>query len=206
MTLYGTFPLLVPGSTESTSVYGLKKTSGTILFKAGEEASALSLAEQSGSVFPDPQIRTTDIGLLEMSFDAYTETADTDTGVTSGVFGTEVLNLSKSFESTITQAVGNNPPAPITYNWTITEIWIADSFTGRKVVEARFGSVSFTVSEKLLNKRLLKRIITGKLPTGGAGTRTLSITWTSQVSSVTRRNFGSFDEVDIVSSLKAEIA
>lgn len=71
MTIYGTFPLLVPGSTESISVYGLKKTSGTILFKAGEEGAALTLAEQNGSVFPDPQVRTTDMGLLEMSFDAY---------------------------------------------------------------------------------------------------------------------------------------
>jgi hypothetical protein len=200
MTLYGTFPLLVPGTTESQSVYGLKKTSGTILFKAGEEGAALTLAEQEGAVFPDPQVRTTDMGLLEMSFDAYT-----DTGVTSGVFGTEVLNLSKSFESTITQAVGNNPPAPITYNWTVTEIWLADSFTERKVLAATLGSVFLTVSQNLLNKRMLKRIITGKLPTNGTGTRTLSITWTPQVSSVTRRNFGSFDEVDIVSSLSATI-
>jgi hypothetical protein len=199
MTLYGTFPLLVPGSTESTSVYGLKKTSGTILFKPGEEGAALTLAEQSGSVFPDPQVRTTDMGLLEMSFDSYT-----DTGVTSGVFGTEVLNLLKSFESTITQAVGNNPPAPITYNWTVTEIWLADSFTERKVLAATLGSVFLTVSQNLLNKRMLKRVITGKRPSGGASS--LSITWATQVSSVTRRNFGSFDEVDIVSSLSATIS
>jgi len=199
MTLYGTFPLLVPGSTESQSVYGLKKTSGTILFKAGEEAAALTLAEESGSVFPDPQVRTTDMGLLEMSFDAYT-----DTGATLGVFGTEVLNLSKSFESTITQAVGNNPPAPITYNWTITEIWMADSFTERKVLAATLGSVFLTVSQNSLNKRMLKRITTGKRPSSGANS--LSITWATQVSSVTRRNFGSFDEVDIVSSLSATIA
>jgi hypothetical protein len=200
MTLYGTFPLLVPGSTESTSVYGLKKTSGTILFKPGQEGEALALAEESGSVFPDPQIRTTDMGLLEMSFDAYT-----DTGATSGVFGTEVLNLSKSFESTITEAVGNNPPAPITYNWTVTEIWIADSFTERKVLAATLGSVFLTVSQNSLNKRMLKRVITGKRPIGTITASSLTITWTSQVSSVTRRNFGSFDEVDIVTSLAATI-
>jgi hypothetical protein len=197
MTLYGTFPLLVPGTTESLSVYGLKKTSGTILFKPGEEGAALTLAEQNGSVFPDPQVRTTDMGLLEMSFDAYT-----DTGVTSGVFGTEVLNLSKSFESTITQAVGNNPP--ITYNWTITEIWLADSFTERKVLAATLGSVFLAVSQNTLNKKMIKRVIAGKRANGGAVS--LSITWQTQVSSVTRRNFGSFDEVDIVTSLAATIA
>jgi hypothetical protein len=199
MTIYGTFPLLVPGSTESQSVYGLKKTSGTILFKPGQEADALTLAEESGSVFPDPQVRTTDMGLLEMSFDAYM-----DTGATSGVFGTEVLNLSKSFESTITQAVGNNPPAPITYNWTVTEIWLADSYTQRKVLAAALGSLFLTATNFALNKRMLKRIITGKQPNGGANN--LTLTWTSQVSSVTRRNFGSFDEVDIVTSLAATIA
>ena len=198
-TLYGNFPLLLPNKTVSVSLYGLQKTSGTILFKPGTDGAALSLAEQEGAVFPDPQVRTTDMGLLEMSFDAYS-----DTGATSGAFGTEVLNLSKSFESTITQAVGNNPPAPITYNWTITEIWLADSYAQRKVLAASLGSVFLTVFEIALNKRLLKRTVTGKRPTGGANS--LTLTWSSQVSSVTRRNFGTFDEVDIVSSLSATIA
>lgn len=198
MTFYGNFPLLVPGSTESTSVYGLKKTSGTILFKAGEEGEALTLAEQNGSVFPDPQVRTTDMGLLEMSFDAYI-----DTGVTSGVFGTEVLNLSKSFSVSLAQ--GENLPTR-DFNWTITETWIADSFTERKVLAATLGSVFLTVSQNSLNKRMLKRIITGNLPDIGGGATQLSITWAQQVSSVTRRNFGTFDEVDIVTSLSATIS
>jgi hypothetical protein len=194
MTLYGTFPLLVPGSTESTSVYGLKKTSGTILFKAGEEASALSLAEQSGSVFPDPQIRTTDMGLLEMSFDAYT-----DTGETSGVFGTEILNISKSFQATVTQ---------VDYNWTVTEIWIADSFTERKVLSANLGGAFLTVSQKILNRRMLRREFRGNMPSVGTNSFgiNLPIFWVTEISSVTRRNFGAFDEVDIVNSLTATIA
>lgn len=198
-TLYGNFPLLLPNKTVSVSLYGLQKTSGTILFKPGTDGDALTLAEQEGDVFPDPQVRTTDMGLLEMSFDAYI-----DTGTTSGAFSTEVLNLSKSFESTITQAVGNNPPAPITYNWTITEIWIADSYAQRKVLAASLGSVSLTVSSFELNRRMLKRVVAGKRPSGGASS--LSITWASQVTSVTRRNFGTFDEVDIVTSLAATIA
>ena len=198
-THYGNFPLLLPNKTVSVSLYGLQKTSGTILFKPGQDGDALTLAEQEGDVFPDPQVRTTDSGLLEMSFDAYR-----DTGATSGAFGTEMLNLSKSFESTITQAVGNNPPAPITYNWTITEIWIADSYAQRKVLAASLGSVFLTVSSFALNRRMLKRVVTGKRPSGGASS--LSITWASQVTSVTRRNFGTFDEVDIVTSLAATIA
>ena len=198
-TLYGPFPILLPGKTESVSRNGLQKTSGTILFEPGQDGTALTLAEQDGSVFPDPQVRTTDMGLLEMSFDAYR-----DTGASTGVFGTEVLNLSKAFETTITQAVGNNPPAPIPYNWTITEIWVADSFTESKVLASTLGSVFLSASSASLGKRMLKRIVTGKRPSSGASS--LSLTWTSQVSSVTRRNFGAFDEVDIVSSLSATIA
>lgn len=198
-TLYGTFPILLPNKTVTVSSYGLEKTSGTILFQPGQQGAALALAENSGQVFPEPQIRTTDIGLLEMSFDAYR-----DTGVTSGVFGTEVLNLSKSFETTITQAVGNNPPAPIPYNWTITEIWVADSYTERKVLAANLGSIFLQAFPRTLGRRMLKRVLTGKRPTGG--TSNLSITWASQVSSVTRRNFGTFDEVDIVTSQEATIA
>ena len=198
-THYGTFPILLPGKTESVSLNGLQKTSGTILFYAGQEGDALDLAGESGSVFPDPQVRTTEMGLLEMVFDAYR-----DTGTPTGVFGTEVLNLSKSFETTITQAVGNNPPAPISYNWTITEMWIADSFTEKKVILASLGSVSLQAVTRLLGKRLLKRVLTGKQPSGVSSS--LSITWASQVTSVTRRNFGDFDEVDIVTSLEATIA
>lgn len=198
-THYGTFPILLPGKTESVSANGLEKTSGTILFQPGQEGDALGLAGESGSVFPDPQVRTTDMGLLEMSFDAYR-----DTGQISGVFGTEVLNLSKSFETTITQAVGNNPPAPILYNWTITEIWIADSYTERKVLSASLGSVFLQPFPRVLGQRMLKRVLTGRRPSGGA--LSLSITWASQVTSVTRRNFGTFDEVDIVTSLQATIA
>lgn len=198
-THYGNFPILLPGKTESVSLNGLQKTSGAILFQPGQEGAALSLASESGSVFPDPQVRTTDIGLLEMVFDAYR-----DTGPITGVFGSEVLNLSKSFESTITQAVGNNPPAPIAYNWTITEIWIADSYTEKRVLSASLGSVFLQAFARPLGRRMLKRVVTGRRPSGGA--LSLSITWASQVTSVTRRNFGAFDEVDIVTSLQATIS
>lgn len=189
-TLYGSFPILLPNKTVSVSSYGLEKTNGTILFQPGQEGEALELAENSGQVFPEPQIRTTDIGLLEMSFDAYR-----DTGALSGVFGTEVLNLSKSFETIITQ---------VPYNWTITEIWIADSYTEKKVLAARLGSAFLQAFSQPLGKRMLKRIITGKRPSSGINN--LSISWASQVTSVTRRNFGTFDEVDIVTSLQATIA
>jgi len=191
MTLYGTFPILVPGFTESTSVYGLKKTSGTILFKPGQDGEALALAEQRGSVFPDPQIRTTDMGLLEMSFDAYENTA-----ATSGVFGTDTVNLSKTFE----QTVGQN-----TQRWTVNEVWIVDSYTERKVFPATYNSIFInTTSPRVLGTRLLKRFIVGDRPLDGTNS-SVPLTWQSQVSSVTRRNFGIYDEVDVVTSFVATV-
>lgn len=192
-TLYGNFPILLPNKTVSVSLYGLQKTSGMILFKPGQEGSALTLAEQNGAVFPGPQVSTTDMGLLEMSFDAYI-----NTGPTSGVFGTEVLNFSKSF-------VGNNfPDDKITYNWTVTEIWLADSYTHRMVMLSTLGSVFINPYSNPLQKNMLKRIITGKRSPSGASQ--LSISWAQKVSSVTRMNFGTFDEVDIVTSLDATIS
>jgi hypothetical protein len=198
-TFYGDFPILVPGTTESVSRNGLKKITGTILFKPGQQDEARDLAEQSGALFPDPQVRTSDTGLMEMTFDAYQ-----DTGRRTEVRGSEIINLSKSFETTVTQAVGNNPPAPIPYNWTITEIWVADSHVQFSVLLATLGSVFLNPSPVILQRRMLKRVVTGKRPSGGASS--LQITWASNVSSVTRRNFGSFDEVDIITSLDATIA
>ena len=198
-TFYGDFPILLPGTTESVSRNGLKKITGTILFKPGQEDEARGLAEQSGALFPDPQVRTSDTGLMEMTFDAYQ-----DTGRRTEVRGSEIINLSKSFETTVTQAVGNNPPAPIAYNWTITEIWIVDSHVQFSVLLATLGSVFLNASPVTLQRRMLKRVLTGKRPSSGASS--LQITWASKVSSVTRRNFGSFDEVDIITSLDATIA
>lgn len=200
-TLYGNFPLLLPNKTVSVSLYGLQKTSGTILFKPGQEAFARDLAEQEGAVFPDPQVRRTDMGLLEMSFDAYI-----DTGARSGVFGAEVLNLSKSFNVIVEQGASESGLPALQYNYTVTEVWLTDSYTERKVLSATLGSAAFPSITIPLGRKRLKRFITGTTPNQVSYTSELTITWTNQVSSVTRRNFGTFDEVDIVSSLTATIA
>lgn len=194
--LYGTFPILLPGTTESVSRHGLKKTSGTIMFKPDQESQARALADAKGSLFPDPQIRSTDMGLLEMLFDAYD-----DLGSSSGVFGTDVTNLSKSFEQT-TQAVGDNPPEP--YNWTVTEIWLTDSYTEFKTIPASSGSIFLQPATVELHSRMIKRLVSGVLPTNG--TQQLTINWSSSVASISRRNFGPLDEIDIVSSLTATIS
>jgi hypothetical protein len=190
-TIYGTFPLVVPGITESVSIYGLRKKSGTILFKVGQESAARTLSATFGAVFPDPQIRTTDTGLRELTFDAYTN-ANTTTTTT----GAEVLNLSKSFEGTDANGVY--------YSWTVTEIWLSDSVTERRVLVASLSSATLSPPSVTLSRRLLRRIVTGRRAPNGANS--LTVTWATLVSNVTRRNFGELDEVDIVTSLSATIA
>jgi hypothetical protein len=207
-TLYGTFPIVLPGVTESVSSYGLKKISGKIVFptggsggSGGSGASYADLILAFGEAFPEPQICTTVSGLTEITFDAYS-----DTGAGSGVFGADVVNLSKSFSHTAMVASGNNPPAPVTYNWTITEIWIADSYTDRKVLTSSASSISLQIAPHALTQKMLNRTITGAMPFSGYFTNQLAVTWSNVVSSITRRNFGVFDEADIVSSAVATIA
>jgi len=200
-TLFGTFPILLPGVTESVSSYGLKKISGKIVFPTGGNATYDDLIDPFGEVFPAPQICTTVSGLTEITFDAYS-----DTGSGSGVFGIDVVNLSKSFTHTAMVTIGNNPPEPVTYNWTITEIWVADSYTERKVLASGASSTSLQITPLTLGKKMLDRIITGAMPFSGFFANQLTVTWSSVVSSITRRNFGIFDEADIVSSAVATIA
>lgn len=198
-TLYGTFPILLPGTTESVSRYGLKKTSGTIMFKPGQEEEARALADAKGSLFPDPQIRSTEMGLLEMSFDAYAVA----TFAPTGVFGTNVINLSKSFSSSTTS--DGTPPITTSFNWNILEVWLVDTYTFFNTFNSSLSSNSMPIASVVLNKKKLKSIVTGSLPSGGILNLDLQVNWSNQVVSVTRRNSGLYDEVEIVTSLEGTI-
>jgi hypothetical protein len=200
-TFYGHFPILLPGKTESVSRNGLKKISGTILFKPGQESEALDLAEQNGSVFPEPAVATTDMGLLEMAFDAYS-----DSGVRSQSLSNEIITLSKSFQYTFTIDV-EDPPPPKEFNWTITETYMVDSRLGHTVApsgkpSSEIGGFSNgqTIST---TPKFLKRPLTGKKPLDKA--ESLSIDWRLETTSVSRRNFGGLDEVDFVVSMVPRI-
>jgi hypothetical protein len=200
-TIYGHFPILLPGTTESVSRNGLKKITGTILFKPGQESEALDLAEQNGSVFPEPAVATTDMGLLEMAFDAYS-----DSGVRSRSLSNEIITLSKSFQDTFTFD-GEDPPPPKEFNWTITETYMVDSWIGYSVVPSGTPSSqisAFTNGQAIsTTPKFLKRQLTGKKTVDGA--ESLSIDWRAEITSVSRRNFGGLDEADVVVSMVPRI-
>lgn len=183
-TLYGTFPILLPGTTESVSRNGLKKISGTILYKPGQEDEALNLAMESGDLFPDPQIRSTDAGFLELSFDAFSAPNKSK----NFLHGTEILNFSKTFSSDSGQ------------QWTVIETWIADTFTTFQVV---FANPSISVVPPVnfaISKTLRSRNIIG---TPQDDRREINIVWTNSIKNIVRRNYGSLDEIDVVYGLEA---
>ena len=200
MSTYATALPVLTGTSESISRYGLKKTSGTIWLEPTQKGDAEELAKTLGDLFPSPQIRTTNSGFLEMTFDAYA-----NIGSTNGVFGTEILNLSKSFEATVQVTIGNNPPEDKTYNWTITEVWVADSYTLFTCIPSGTSSSSVSLSSPALKKTMIKSIISGAMPFSGFYSSSLQLSWATQISSITRRNYGLHDEVDIVNSLIATI-
>jgi hypothetical protein len=205
-TIYGHFPILLPGKTESVSRNGLKKISGTILFKPGQESEALDLAEQNGSVFPEPAVSTTDMGLLEMAFDAYS-----DSGVRSRSLSNEIITLSKSFQETFTfdapPVPGAETPPPKEFNWTITETYMVDSWIGHTVAPSGKPSSEiggFSHGQVIsTTPKFLKRQLTGKKTIDGA--ESLLIDWRAEITSVSRRNFGGLDEADVVVSMVPRI-
>jgi hypothetical protein len=209
-TLYGTFPILLPGTTESVSRNGLKKTSGTILLQTGQEADAQSLAEDYGSIFPAPQIRTTDMGLLEMSFDAYD-----DTGTPSQVKGSLLVKLSKTFTGfeSVQFDPGNGPVIYYRPNsWTVNESWFVDTVTILQVIAATANSGAISTPSLTLSKTLKSRtifgVVGGSAPWGSnnvPGATELNITWNAVIADVSRRNFGNIDEADVTYALEATV-
>lgn len=188
-TLYGNFPLLLPGMTQSMSRNGLQKTSGTILCEPGQESEAYSMAQEYGSVFPDMTTRTTDMGLVEVTFEAYQAT-----GIPTSVRGSLALTLTKSYTGTYTTA--GNSTAETT--WTVIENWIVDTYTTFTTLAASSGSNAITSTVPLLNKSMKRRRTIGRVGSGGASA--LTISWLTELASVSRRNFGDIDEIDLTYS------
>jgi hypothetical protein len=203
-TLYGTFPILIPGTSTSFSTNGLKKTTGTILYKPGQEAQALLLAKQKGSVFPEPQIRTTDARLLEMSFDAYS-----GTGKDSRLLGSRLVKVSKTLSGFATATSNSGQQYYIITSCTVVETWVVDTITIFSVISAEAGASQIPNPTVTLTNSLKRRDVIGQVGStslnGPPQSTTLNITWTQVLADVTRRNFGDLDEVDVTFTLEPTV-
>lgn len=183
-TFYGNFPILLPGVIESVSRNGLKKTSGTILYKRGQEEEAVNLAMEMGDLFPDPQIRSTDLGLMELTFDAFSTAGKNN----NFIHGTEILNFSKTFSSNSGQ------------QWTVTESWLADTYTTFRVVLAKptlhvVPPMNFAIRKSLRSRNIIGQPLDDR--------RSIDIVWTTGIKNISRRNYGPLDEIDVVYGLEA---
>lgn len=206
-TLLGTFPALLPGTTSSVSRNGLKRTTGSILFKPGQDSAAIALTSSFGQLYPDePPARTTDMGLLEMSFDAYA-----DTGASTTSKGVLLVSLSKSGRSFSPFTVpGTDITIQVLRSYTVFETWLVDTITFHKVIPATFSSVSISIPSATISQSKKRSRIEGVVGTldnqgNGSAPTELNIQWTNEITNITRRNFGSLDEVDITVSAVAKL-
>lgn len=191
-TIYGNFPILLPGKTETVYPSGLKKISGTVVSLESTLTAANDLMQSFGSVWPKPETRKTENGWLEIPFSAYLQeisAGELNTG--SSILGVNLIVLSKSFsqESTTTP--------PITFNWSITEVWLVDVVTlfttlwsNSKAYPALTTAQGASMSATLRSRRL-----TGSSPPGGQFS--LQIAWSNEIASISRTNFGTIDEVEV---------
>lgn len=200
-THYGNFPILVPGTSQSMSRNGLQKTSGTILCRPGDEGQAYSMAQEFGSVFPDITTRTSDLGLVEVSFDAYQTNGSPTT-----LRGSLLVTLSKSFEGYIV-STNEGVQSAVPTAWTIVETWLVDTHTTFTTVKATATSAAIKATFPTLSQSMKRRSIIGRVGNAGpsSGTNQLSLTWEVTLTDFTRRNFGDIDEVDITYAPTATI-
>ena len=206
-TLLGTFPALLPGTTSSVSRNGLKLTTGSILFKPGQDADAIALTSSFGQLYPDePPSRTTDMGLLEMSFSTYA-----DTGASTSSKGVLLVSLSKSGRSFSSVPVsGTDLTIQVLRSYTVFETWLVDTITFHKVIPATFSSAAISIPTATISQSKKRSRIEGLVGTldnqGNSPAPTeLNIQWTNEITNITRRNFGSLDEVDITVSAVAKL-
>lgn len=165
---------------------GLIESSWRRTCQADQVSAALSVSSNS---FPEPSVRYED-GLAVVEWTEYDK--KNSTGFQTK--GAELINLSKSYESTQTTSGSGGSQITQTYRWTVTEIWISDTITTTKVINASESSATLNASGSTA-KTMIKRIILGNPAPSSGGA--LQISWSSQVVSVNRRNYGLLDEVEI---------
>lgn len=107
---------------------------------------------------------------------------------------TQIFNLTKTYSKAAPTA--ENPDR--IFSTTIQEQWLADTATFVGVIE---GGERISDFEIELDKRLVSRSITGFNPGTREGISEISVSWTSALTSITRRNFGRYDEFEATQSL-----
>jgi hypothetical protein len=202
MTIYSAspFPLQIRESM-STRFSGLIEYSATFLVEKGASAAfavgaVIATTLGSVSIFPGVRyVRNNDSPFDEVELTAYGKGFALGTRV---VFGTEVLELSKTFEH-----IDATQDPPVTTTWTVYETWRCETATKHDVLSN--ASSSYSDPSSSLNKEMIRRWIIGQVATS-SGRDSLNIVWNTGRRDVQRTNFGAWDEVAVMKGYIPEVS
>jgi hypothetical protein len=147
--------------------------------------------ESSPFIFPDPKQVSDVPGFIKFVVTAYSKSNDSEFRET---FNQQQVNLSKGFRASI---VTTQDEPPVNYSWSVLEKWLVDSVTTSGVAPS--GEQSVAGTKRILNFRLIRRIVSGAVAPGGQ--RSLEIDWSKESVSIVRRNFGRWTEYDHTETL-----
>ena len=196
----GTFPLKIRESI-STRFSGLIEYSATYLVEKGATpsgfavGSTLSTSGGNVSIFPGVRYnRSNDSPFDEMEVTAYGHNYLNNNRV---VFGTEVLELSGSF-----QYINATVTPNVTYNWTVYETWRCSTVTKHSVLAST--STNYASPSGTLERTMLKRKVVGESP--NVSSFSLNIVWNEAIRDISRTNFGAWDEVAVMKGFVPEVS
>ena len=150
-------------------------------------------AEPDFFIFPDAKESYDIPGFCKFMVSGYRHDLSSEPFFT---FNSQIVDISKSYTISRVEVVGE---PPVVYTWVIFERYQVDSVTRHSVSDS--GVTNIAVGNYFqLKKSLLTRRLTGNRPNDSDQT-TIDINWTPTIVSVTRRNFGRFDEYDATETL-----
>jgi hypothetical protein len=197
----GTFPLKIRESI-STRFSGLIEYSATFLVEKGDTpagfAVGTTIPTSSGtvSIFPGVRYsRSNDSPFDEVEMTAYGHQFFGNNRV---VYGTEVLELSKTFEN-----IDDTQSPPVTTTWTVYETWRCETVTKHSVI--RNDSSNYSDPSAGLERNMLRRWVVGQVVTS-SGRDSLDIVWNTDRRDVSRTNFGAWDEVAVMKGYVPEVS
>jgi hypothetical protein len=184
----------------STRFSGLIEYSATFLIDKGASAAfavgaVIATTLGSVSIFPGVRyVRNNDSPFDEVELTAYGKGFALGTRV---VFGTEVLELSKTFEG-----LDNTQDPPVKTTWTVYETWRCETATKHDVLSN--ASSSYSDPSNSLDKQMIRRWVIGQVASSGRDS--LNIVWDTGRRDVQRTNFGAWDEVAVMKGYIPEVS
>jgi hypothetical protein len=164
------------------------------LFQAGNLL-YVSINPEAGAgipfIFPDPKEVNDVPGFIKFVVTAYSNSRNVEFRET---FNQQQVNLSKGFSASIVVTPGE---PPVNYSWSVLEKYLVDLVTTSGVAPS--GGGSFAGTNRILNFRLIRRIVSGSVAPGGQ--TSLTIDWSKESVSIVRRNFGRWTEYDHTQTL-----